>query len=100
MLSQVKEEKTLGLKDKAMRDTRKLQESLKWVRKQRQEMEEELADLKMKQKKVKEVEIVRDHIEILRGEVRNAKKIVVLRKIKLDVVAVDALIDDNRNSRK
>ena len=100
MLSQVKEEKTLGLKDKAMRDTRKLQESLKWVRKQRQEMEEELADLKMKQKKMKEVEIVRDDIEILRGEVRNAKKIVVLRKIKLDVVAVDALIDDNRNSRK
>ena len=50
MLSQVKEEKTPGLKDKAMRDTRKLQESLKWVRKQRQLMEEELADLKMKQK--------------------------------------------------
>ena len=50
MLSQVKEEKTPGLKDKAMRDTRKLQESLKWVRKQRREMEEELADLKMKQK--------------------------------------------------
>ena len=49
MLSHVKEEKTSGLKDKAMRDTRKLQESLKWVRKQRQEMEEELADLKMKQ---------------------------------------------------
>ena len=48
MLSHVKEEKTSGLKDKAMRDTRKLQESLKWVRKQRQEMEEELADLKMK----------------------------------------------------
>ena len=49
LLSHVKEEKTSGLKDKAMRDTRKLQESLKWVRKQRQEMEEELADLKMKQ---------------------------------------------------
>ena len=100
MLSQVKEEKTPGLKDKAMRDTRKLQESLKWVRKQRQEMEEELADLKMKQREMKEVEMVRDDIEILRGEVRNVKKMVVSRKIKLDVVAVDALIDDNRNSRK
>ena len=100
MLSQVKEEKTPGLKDKAMRDTRKLQESLKWVRKQRQEMEEELADLKMKPREMKEVEMVRDDIEILRGEVRNVKKMVVSRKIKLDVVAVDALIDDNRNSRK
>ena len=44
--------------------------------------------------------MVRGDIEILRGEVRNAKKMVVSRKIKLDVVAVDALIDDNRNSRK
>ena len=44
MPSQVKEEETQGLKDKAMRDTQKLQESLKWVHKQRQLMEKELED--------------------------------------------------------
>ena len=67
ILGQVKEEKTPGLKDIVMRDTRFFQESLKWVRKQRQEMEEDLADLKMKQKKIKEVEMVRDNNKILRG---------------------------------
>ena len=44
MPSEVKEEETLGLKDKVMRDTQTLQESLKWVHKQRQLMEKELED--------------------------------------------------------
>jgi len=100
MPSQVKEEETRGLKDKAMRDTQKLQESLKWVRKQRQLMEEELADLKKSHKKTKEEETARDELKLLRDKLKNAKKTVVSRKIKLDVVAVDALIKNNRNSRK
>ena len=58
-----------------------------------------MADLKRNQKKTKG-ETVRDEIRLLRDKVSNDKKTVVSRKIKLDVVAVDALIKNNRNSRK
>ena len=54
----------------------------------------------MSAKKAKEEETARDELKLLRDKLKNAKKMVVSRKIKLDVVAVDALIEDNRNSRK
>ena len=53
------------------------------MRKQRQEMEEDLADLKMKQKKIKEVEMVRDNNKILRGEVEMPRKWLFRGKLSL-----------------
>ena len=81
-------------------DNREIQSSLEAVRNEKSEIEGVLMALKSINLKREELKVEKDELEDLRSEVVKAKKGEVTRKIKLNAVVVEALIDSRGKMRK
>ena len=81
-------------------DHQEIQRSLEAIKREKSEIEGDLANLKSIHLKREELKVEKDELEDLRSEVVKAKKGEVTRKIKLGAVVVDALIDPKGKMRK